>query len=319
MITSDTSHRHTIHRVHRAREDAHLHVGWDNAIAPILEVQPGDEVHVDVVDASGGLLHPGSGPEDLARLGPDVVNPVTGPIRVRGAAPGHTLVVEVLGFGAAHWGWTAIIPGFGLLADEFPDAALVTSHVRGAEVEFLGGLRVPLRPFAGTMGVAPAEPGRHSVIPPRTVGGNMDLRHLTAGATLFLPVAVPGALFSVGDSHAAQGDGEVCGTAVESPIDVTLRLSLSDRTVRAPEYRLPPGRPEPGAAGTHATTGVGPDLMQATREAVLRMIDYLGSVHGMAAADAYMLCSVAADLRIGEVVDAPNWVVAFHLPLSVFG
>ena len=316
MITTRST---TCHSIHKARADGHTHYGWDNAIAPILAIEPGQEVEFNVPEASGGILTQASTVGDLAKLSLDVVNPVTGPIFVKGAKPGMTLVVDLLAFGAASWGWTALIPGFGLLADTFPEAVLKTSKISDNTVDFLGGLRLPVRPFCGTIGVAPAEQGRHSIVPPRAVGGNMDIRHLTAGSTLYLPIQVAGALFSVGDSHAAQGDGEVCGTAIESPIDMTCRFSLSTRPVKAPEYRLRPGNRVLDPVGYHATTGVAPDLMAATRQSVLHMIDYLGHEHGLAAADAYMLCSVAADLSISEVVDMPNWIVSLHMPLSVFG
>jgi len=316
MITSRSL---TCHGIHNARADGHTHYGWDNSIAPILEIAPGQEIDFNVTEASGGILSQNSTVADLAKLSLDVVNPVTGPVFIKGAKPGMTLVVDILAFGAASWGWTALIPGFGLLADAFPEPVLKTSKIANNTVDFLGGLRVPVRPFCGTIGVAPAETGRHSIVPPRAVGGNMDIRHLTAGSTLFLPIQVAGALFSIGDSHAAQGDGEVCGTAIESPIDVTCRFGLSDRPIKAPEYRLRPGNRVLDPVGYHATTGVAPDLMAATRQSVLHMIDYLGHAHGLAAPDAYMLCSVAGDLSISEVVDMPNWIVSMHMPLSVFG
>jgi len=313
--------RHSVacHGIHNARADGHTHYGWDNSIEPTLEVEPGAEVFFNVTEASGGVLDASSTAADLSRLDLDVINPVTGPVSVKGARPGQTLVVDILAFGAAEWGWTALIPGFGLLADQFTEPRLKISKVSGNTVDFLGGLRLPLRPFCGTIGNAPAEPGKHSIVPPRVVGGNMDIRHLTAGATLYLPIQAAGALFSVGDSHAAQGDGEVCGTAIESPIDISLRFSLSDRAIKAPEYRLRPGNRILDPVGYHATTGVAPDLMEATRNAVAHMIDFLGAEHGMGAEDAYMLCSVAADLSISEVVDVPNWIVSLHMPLSVFG
>ena len=305
--------------IHNARADGHTHFGWDNSFEPILEIEPGQEVEFNVTEASGGILDRHSSVSDLANLTLDVVNPVTGPIFVKGAKPGQTLVVDILSFGASEWGWTAMIPGFGLLADNFPDPMLTISKIKDNTVEFLDGFRLPVRPFCGTMGLAPVEPGQHSIVPPRAVGGNMDIRHLTAGSTLYLPIEVPGALFSVGDSHAAQGDGEVCGTAIESPIDVALRFTLADRSIKAPEYRLRPGNRILDPVGYHATTGVAPDLMEAARQAVFHMLDYLGAERGMTSEHAYMLCSVAADLSISEVVDAPNWIVSVHLPLSIFG
>ena len=146
--------------------------------------------------------------------------------------------------------------------------------------------RVPLRPFAGTIGVAPAEPGHHSVIPPRAVGGNMDIRDLTAGAVLHLPVAVPGALFSIGDTHAAQGDGEVCGTAIESAMngDRHPRSRQGRRRSRMPRFTIPgPVTRHVDQAGYEVTTGIGPDLMAAARDAVAGMIDLHHGAHRHAA------------------------------------
>jgi acetamidase/formamidase len=148
----------------------------------------------------------------------------------------------------------------------------------------------------------------------------MDTRHLTAGATLWLPVAVPGALFSLGDGHAAQGDGEVCGTAIETPMRARVRLTVrTDMTVSAPEFRTggPLGR-STNTAPWLAADGIGPDLMTAAQESVRRMIDRLGQLHGLAAIDAYMLFSVAGDLRISEIVDQPNWIVTAYCPTSIF-
>jgi acetamidase/formamidase len=149
----------------------------------------------------------------------------------------------------------------------------------------------------------------------------MDTRHLTAGARLWLPVTVPGALFSLGDGHAAQGDGEVCGTAIETPMQARVRLSVrKDLAVTAPEFETTgPLGASTNTAAWFATDGVGPDLFEAARAATRRMIDRLGTRHGLAPIDAYLLVSVAGDLRISEVVDQPNWIVTCYLPSSVFG
>jgi acetamidase/formamidase len=176
---------------------------------------------------------------------------------------------------------------------------------------------VPLAPFLGVMGVALSAPGEHSTIPPRAQGGNMDVKHLVAGSTLYLPVAVAGALFSCGDGHAAQGDGEVCITAIETTMSATLRLSLRrDHPIGGPELETPNAGAQ---AGRHyVTTGIAPDLMEASKAAVRAMIAHLGTAHGLSREEAYVLCSVAVDLKISEVVDAPNWVVSAFLPQSLF-
>jgi amidase len=182
------------------------------------------------------------------------------------------------------------------------------------------GGRVPLKPMCGTIGVAPAEPGLHSIIPPRNVGGNMDIRDIAEGTELYLPVEVAGAIFSVGDTHAAQGDGEVCGTAIESPMDVVLTLDLvKGANLKTPRFTTPgPVTRHLDAKGYEVTTGIGPDLMAASRDAVANMIDLLCAQRGMAAVDAYMLVSTCGDLRISEIVDMPNWVVSFYFPRCVF-
>jgi len=180
--------------------------------------------------------------------------------------------------------------------------------------------RVPLKPFTGTIGVAPAEAGRHSVIPPRRVGGNMDVRDLAAGTELCLPVEVAGALFSVGDIHAAQGDGEVCGTAIESPMGVVLGFDLVKQAgIATPRFTTPgPVSRHLDGKGYEVTTGIGPDLMEGARSAVSQMVDLISGRHGMQPVEAYMLCSVCGDLRVSEIVDAPNWVVSFFFPRIVF-
>ena len=248
---------------------------------------------------------------------------MTGPVRVDGAEPGDALRVSIESFTPSGWGWTANIPGFGLLADQFPEPALhAWRYDAGAltPAAYGPGGRVPLKPFCGTIGVAPGAPGLHSIVPPREVGGNMDIRDLSAGTVLHLPVAVPGALFSVGDTHATQGDGEVCGTAIESPMELALTFDLvKGANLAFPRYETPgPVSRHFDEKGYHVTTGIGPDLFAGARAAVSEMIDLLGSLHGLAAVDAYLLCSVCADLRISEVVDQPNWVVSFYFPKIVF-
>ena len=304
--------------VHVAREQYHL--AWDNSIAPIARVASGAVVAFDLLDAAGGQLTADSTVEGIRTLDFARVDQVNGPIYVEGAEPGDTLQVELLELQPADWGWTALIPGFGLLADEFPEPALHIWRLAEGWAEFAPGVRIPLAPFCGEIGLAPAEMGAHSTIPPSRVGGNMDTKHLTAGATLYLPVEAPGALYSMGDGHAAQGDGEVCGTAIETPMRATVRLTVrKDLRVEAPEF-LTAG---PLAARTnvgqfYGTDGVAPDLMEAARRAIRGMIAYLQREHGLSREQAYMLCSVVVDLKISEIVDAPNWIVSAYLPLSIF-
>jgi acetamidase/formamidase len=307
---------HTIHG------DCH-HFGWDNAIPPALTVAPGTTIAFECLDASGGQLTAASAVTDVATLDFSRINPVTGPVFIDGAQPGDAVKITLDAFAPSGFGWTANIPGFGLLADQFPDPALclwVYDKVGMGPAAFSPVGRVPLKPFAGTLGLALAEPGLHSVVPPRRVGGNMDIRDLSAGVTLYLPVEVAGGLFSIGDTHAAQGDGEICGTAIESPMGVTLTLDLvKDARLEAPRFTTPgPVTRHLDAKGYEVTTGVGPDLMTGAREAVSRMVDLISATHGLRAVEAYMLCSVCGDLRISEIVDQPNWIVSFYFPRVVF-
>src|SRR4249919_3342629 len=213
-----TGARHTIHT---------SHLGWSRDFEPAARVAPGEVVEFHPMDASGGQLNAASTVADIARLDFERVNPVAGPIFVDGAQPGDALAVSILSFTPSNWGWTAIIPGFGLLADQFRQPALHVWSLDASGLAVFGrAARVPLKPFCGTIGVAPRQPGLHSVVPPRRVGGNLDIRDLAAGCTLYLPVEVEGALFSVGDTHAAQGDGEVCGTAIESPMSLALKFDV---------------------------------------------------------------------------------------------
>jgi acetamidase/formamidase len=297
------------------------HLAWDPAIAPVASVGSGDVVEFDCLDASNGQLDADSTTETLANLDFDRVDQVTGPVEVAGAEPGDTLQVDLLEFEPADWGWTASIPGFGLLADDFPDGHLkITALTPGAErVEFWPGIRLPMAPFCGELGVAP-ETGPLSTIPPDLHGGNMDTRHLVAGSTLFLPVFHAGARFSLGDGHATQGDGEVSGTAIETPMRAVVRLTVrKDLHLTGPEFMA---AADPHAAlrngPRYATDGIGPDLMVAARDALRRMIEWLGREHGLEPMQAYLLCSVVVDLRISEIVDVPNFVVTAHCPLGIF-
>ncbi|MEI8718114.1 acetamidase/formamidase family protein [Mesorhizobium sp. ISC11] len=299
------------------------HFGWDNSFAPAERVAPGSTIEFQCLDSSGGQLQAGSTVADVAKLDFATVNPVTGPIFVEGAEPGDALKVTIEMFKPSGFGWTANIPGFGLLADDFKEPALNIWKYDAASLEpalFGKNARVPLKPFAGTIGNALAEKGHHSVVPPRRVGGNLDIRDLAAGTTLYLPVEVAGALFSAGDTHAAQGDGEVCGTAIESPMDVVLKLDLvKDARLKTPRFTTPgPVTRHLDAKGYEVTTGIGPDLMTGAREAVAQMVDLLAGRYHIDPVEAYMLASVCGDLRISEIVDMPNWVVSFYFPRCVF-
>jgi acetamidase/formamidase len=295
---------------------------WNNAIPPRIEIDPGDTVVFETRDAADRFYSRASTHADVLARGPFRGHPLTGPVRVRGARPGDALVVEILEVKPADFGWTAIRPGRGLL----PEADFAKPYLQiwdladGTHARAGKRLAVPLDPFPGVMGTALDLPGAHSTMPPRKNGGNMDIKQLTKGSTLYLPVWVDGALFSVGDGHAAQGDGEVCVTAVEMRAQVTLRFGLQPGR-RLPEPQLRTTRPLATGTNTapwYATTAHGPDLFAAAQQAVRHMIHHLATERGFSREEAYIICSVAADLKISEIVDAPNWIVSAFMPDSIF-
>ncbi|KAF8582457.1 Acetamidase/Formamidase [Ramaria rubella] len=313
----------SIHSVKRAQS----HLAWDNSIQPVITVNSGETVSFDCLDASNGQITATSTTSAIAEFIFAQLDQVNGPVYINGAAPGDTLQIDVLSVETADWGWTGLIPGFGLLADEYKDPELKIWKINREEGiawfdEEKKTIRIPIVPFAGEMGVAPGEKGAFSTIPPYATGGNVDTKHLTAGSILYLPVQVPGALFSIGDGHAAQGDGEVCGTAIETPIKVSVRLTAIKNKpyVKTPHFHtaLTPSVSYVPGEQYYTTTGIGSNMREATRDAVRAMINYLGVEYGLNRVEAYMLCSVAADLRLHEVVDMPNYVIGMMLPKSIF-
>ncbi len=309
----------THHRLHDARTERHL--GWDNSRPPALRVEPGAEVEFVLADCFDAQLGPDSTANDVAGLDLARANPLTGPVHVEGAQAGDALVIELLDVETGPIGWTTIIPGFGLLADEFADPFVVVSRRDGDELDVGGLASLPVEPFVGTIGLMPADPGLHEVIPPRRVGGNLDCRDMRAGSTLHLPVEVDGGGLSLGDGHARQGDGEVCGTAVETATTVRVRIDVDHGDAPdAPWLALAPdGRRAPARTSQHRvlTLGVGPDLYAGARDATRAMIERLVRETGCSPQQAYALCSVAGDLRIIEVVDRPNWVVGMEFDLGL--
>lgn len=311
-------------RLHHLSDEVR-HFKWDNQLAPALTVESGDIVTIKCREGADGQVTPDSTIDTIKGLDWDRVHSLTGPIAVVGAEPGDALAVEILGFQHEGWAFTVFHPQGGILIDDFGDTWALKIWTVGTDgrAELVPGVRVPIDPFCGTMGVAPAEPGRHSTIPPRAVGGNIDIRHLKQGSTAFFPVQVPGALFSVGDCHLAQGDGEVCSTAMEAPLTVTVRLTLQKgRNLPSVQYLTPPGSTTAKyeGEGYFATTAMGPDLHENCRVAVRSMIDWLEAEHGLSRTDAYFLCSVAGDLKIAVPVVQPGHqaCVCYQMPLNVF-
>src|SRR5258707_12152137 len=220
-----TETQRTIH-IHRNQ----WHLAWDHSIPPVATIRSGEIVNFDLLDAANGQISPTSTVEAIKTLDFSRVDQVNGPIYVGGAQPGDTWELGFFDPQPAGGGWPAVIPGFGLLADEFTEAALKIWQLEGGQdgwAEFAPGIRLPLAPFCGEIGLAPAAEGPHSTIPPYRHGGNMDTKHLTRGAHLYLPVKVAGALFSIGDGHAAQADGEVCATTIETPMPPTVPLTCA--------------------------------------------------------------------------------------------
>ena len=345
------------------------HNRWHPDLPPALVVEPGDEVVIDCRDGLDGQITPATLDADLLAVDLDRGHPLSGPMAVRGAEPGDVLKVEILAIETDDFGSTAVFPGFGLLGDLFEEPYLVTwgLHDGSATSGRLEGIRIPADPFVGVIGVAPsparmeqfrareaalAEAGGVALppnangavppgepyastalrtIPPRETGGNLDVPQARAGSTVFLPVDVPGALLSLGDVHFAQGDGEVCGTAIEVHGRVTIRVDV----LPAGQARYRPQTPafesvEPAWKGGRrhfVTTGLpirpdgsnaDMDTTLAARNALLAMIDWLGAERGLSREQAYVLCSVAVDLRISEIVDIPNPVVSALCPLDIF-
>lgn len=312
-MTAETTQTHRL-------TSARVHYCWDNSIAPLLTIDPGETVVFETRDAGDRSITPQTRLEDLPVNRAFRGHPLTGPVAIRGAEPGDALEVEILDLRPGVYGWTRFSPGRGLLPDDFDHSFLQVWDLTLDPTPFRAGISVPLEPFLGVMGVGPAEPGEHSTLPPRRNAGNIDTKQLTAGSRLFLPVLVPGANFSCGDGHAAQGDGEVCITAIECDMTATLRFNLL-KGRDLPEFQFQTAGPllsRTNAGGWYATTGHAPDLMEAARSAVRHMIAHLGTRYGLSREEAYILCSVAVDLKISEVVDAPNWVVSAFLPLSLF-
>jgi acetamidase/formamidase len=298
-----------------------VHYTWDTGHDPAIEIQSGDVVVLRTRDVSDNQLTPNSSSSTLRDLDWKRVYPLAGPIAVAGARPGDTLAVEILDMHTEGWGWSAILPGFGLLADDFKEPYLrVFDLSDGAAALLREDIAIPIEPFFGTMGVCPAGAAEQAVMPPGVFGGNMDTRQLTPGATLYLPVQVDAALFSCGDAHAAQGDGEVCVTGIESPMYAALRFTLQrGRRIPAPQFAVPgPLVPWVNDGGWYGTTGVGPDLYRAAQDAVRTMIDHLRATYGLSGEDAYILASLCVDLKISEIVDAGQYVVSALLPLAVF-
>lgn len=290
------------------------HSKFSRSIEPAVSVPSGSVVEVFTHEATGGQFDSNSSVDDLANVDMNMVHTLTGPVFVEGAEPGDTLAVRLLEIEPADWGWMAIIPHFGLLTHDFGDTTKLRTFSLNNErgyVDFSDNIRIPLRPFAGVMGVAPDTDEMLDTIPPRANGGNLDDPNLTVGTTVYFPVFVTGALFSIGDTHAVQGLGEVSGTAMEAPMRIVYRISVlkNARPIQEVQYETD---------SYYATTGFAKTIDEAAQKATRFMVDYLVHNHGLTRENAYMLCSIAGDLHIAEAVDVPHMLVTMHVPKSIF-
>jgi acetamidase/formamidase len=294
------------------------HSRWNRALPPRLRIAPGDTVHLECQDASGAQVHPGMTVDGFLAIDRGRIHALTGPIFVQGADPGDVLQIDVLEVAHKGWGWSSVIAGLGFLKERFAEPYLFHWQLDGAVSKSLAPAIVPLRPFCGVMGVAPAEDGDFRTRPPGIFGGNMDVRELCGGATLYLPVLNPGALFSAGDAHAAQGDGEVCINGIECPTDVTLRFHLhKQRPLAGPLIESAASRRPEAGEDAWIVVESGTDAIAAARAGTSRMIDLLAERWGFSDVHAYLLCSVAMHLRLSQVVNEPMFTVSAALPKHV--
>jgi acetamidase/formamidase len=294
------------------------HSRWNRALEPRLRIAPGDTVHFECVDSSDAQVYPTMTVTEYLAIDRSRIHALTGPLFVEGAEPGDVLEIEVLKVAHKGWGWSSVIPGLGFLKRRFTDPYLFHWQLEGVVSRSLAPAVVPLRPFCGVMGVAPAEDGEFRTRAPGVFGGNMDVRELASGATLYLPVLNPGALFSCGDAHAAQGDGEVCINGIECSADVTLRFHLhKHRPLAGPLVESAASRERDVEADAWIVVESATDATTAARAATSRMVDLLVARWGLSEVHAYLLCSVAMHLRLSQVVNEPMVTVSAALPKPV--
>ncbi|MGA8673366.1 MAG: acetamidase/formamidase family protein [Terracidiphilus sp.] len=294
------------------------HSVWDRSLKPRLRIESGDEVQIECLDASGGQVAPGTTVAEYLRIDRTRIHALTGPIWIEGAEPGDVLQIDVLATRHAGWGWSSVVEGLGFLKDRFKEPYLFHWLLEGEQTRSLEPAIVPVRPFLGVMGVARGEDGAFRTRPPGAFGGNLDVRELCAGSTLYLPVYNAGALFSCGDGHAAQGDGEVCINGIECPLDVTLRFHLHNRQPLAgPIVEASERTAADSTSDAWVVVESGIDMAETARAATLRMIELLVSRWGFSEVHAYLLCSVALKLRLSQVVNEPMYTISGALSKQI--
>ena len=292
------------------------HSRWNRALPPRLCIAPGDTVHMECADSSGAQVGPGMTVAEFLKIDRGRIHALTGPIFVDSAEPGDVLQVDVVEVAHKGWGWSSVITGLGFLKERFTEPYLFHWDLDGAVSRSITPAVVPLRPFCGVMGVAPGEDGELRTRPPGIFGGNIDVRELRNGATLYLPVLNEGALFSAGDAHAAQGDGEVCINGIECPADVTLRFHLHKKK-RLAGPLIETSRSQTREADEWIVVESATDAVAGARAATSRMIDFLSERWGLSEVQAYLLCSVAMHLRLSQVVNEPMYTISAALPKQV--
>ena len=295
-----------------------IHSRWNRDLPPRLRIAPGDTVHMECQDASGLQVRPEMTVAEYQAINRDRIHALTGPIFVEGAEPGDVLEVDILEVAHKGWGWSSIIPGLGFLKERFSTPYLFHWQLEGDVSRSLEPAVVPLRPFCGVMGVAPSEAGEFRTRPPGVFGGNMDVRDLSSGARLYLPVLNRGALFSAGDAHAAQGDGEICINGIECPSDVTLRFQRHrGRKLESPLADSPAARERFAGNGAWIVIESSTDAASAARAATGRMVDLLVARWGFEDVHAYILCSAVMDLHFAQVVNEPMFTVTASIAKGV--
>ena len=324
-------------QVRHLESDA-IHTYFDNSLAPSLTIDSGDEVVFQTREASFGqrarsfvAKRDSAVPNDLAELITASVRPETeamprghplsGPVFVRDAQAGDALAITVLEIEVGSWGWTTTRPRGGFLDDDAIERVVHYWDLRNRDhAWFTPHIRVPLQPFCGIMATAPKTPGIINTVTPSNFGGNMDVRQMTVGSTVYLPVNVAGALFSVGDVHAVQGDGEISGTGLECDATVTLRFNLlRGASISTPTFRTcAPIMPRTDTASWFAVTGHNPDLYEALRVAVGGVLDFLVRERGLSRSSACILASICVQLHLSQVVNNETKTVTAFLPMSIF-
>ena len=293
------------------------HSRWNRALPPRLTIDSGDTVHFECVDSSGAQVRPGMTLPEYLAIDRGRIHALTGPVFVNGAEPGDVLQIDVLEVAHKGWGWTSVVEGLGFLKQRFSQPFLFLWELEGEISRSLTPAVVPLRPFCGVMGVAPAKDGEFRTRPPGIFGGNMDVRELCSGATLYLPVQNRGALFSAGDAHAAQGDGEVCINGIECPVDASLRFRVhKQRPLPGPIVESAP-RVKQDIETAWIVVESATDATAAARAATSRMIDLLADRWELSEVHAYLLCSVALHLKFSQVVNEPMFTVSAAMPKHV--